>query len=148
MPRHIANFAHAAKLRERISYTPEPGIGQGRVKSSLERRRLSDSLFQSPPSYEQLLNKRPSKGFFARLRRCRSDDEIEQVPKHVIEVRRKAPRGIAPIDDFPVANNLDPEHLKRFELNVGFEAFYDDYSFSVEAHNFGNWPMAPPRVSY
>lgn len=148
MPRHIANFAHTAKIRERISSTPEPGIGQRGVRRSLNKRRLTDSLFEPPPSYEQLLNKRPSKGLFSRLRRCKSDDDIDQVPEHVIEIRRKAPRGIAPIDDFPGAKNLDPEHLKRFDFNFGFDAFYDDHCYSVEAHNFGEWPMAPQRVGY
>ncbi|KAE9553783.1 hypothetical protein FO519_003004 [Halicephalobus sp. NKZ332] len=140
MPRHIANFGHASRLRERMGSTPDI-----EVKRSLEKRRLTDSLFQPPPSYEQLLNKRPSKGLFARLRRCRSDDEIDRVPDHIVEIRRKAPRGVATIDDFPGAKNVDPEHLKRFDHNAGFEAFYDSCCFSVEAHNFGEWPMAPSR---
>lgn len=138
---HQINFGHAARMKSKLT-TPEPASSN----RNIQKRRQTDALFQPLPSYEQLAARRTSKGIFGLLRRSKSDDKLDQIPEHVVEFRKKCPRGVATVDDFPKMNPEEPP--KRFDLNVGFDAFYDSCTFSVEAQNFGNWPMAPKRVSF
>lgn len=143
------HFAQTAKLRLKVCPPQHLCKSETDVRRVLNTRRKTDATLNPPPSYEQLLSKsRGSKSLIGRLRRCHSEDKLEQPkPPEVIEERKRAPRGIAPVDDLPSRDEDVPEQ-KRFNPNAGFDAFYDSCCFSVPAENWGNWPMAPKRVGH
>uniref|UniRef100_A0AC34GQM5 Uncharacterized protein n=1 Tax=Panagrolaimus sp. ES5 TaxID=591445 RepID=A0AC34GQM5_9BILA len=134
----MANRIHlppsSSKFRLKIS-TPEPQTCKSEtdVRRLLNTRRKTDALFNPPPSYEQAVSK-SRKSLIERLRRCHSEEKLEPVPEHVVQERKRAPRGIAPIDDFPSQDDETSDSQIRFNPNAGFE-------------NWGQWPMAPIRFT-
>jgi hypothetical protein len=152
----MANRMHlptTSRFRLKVPIIPPESLCKSEtdVRRLLNTRRKTDAILQNlPPSYEQSTTSSSSKnlkGLIDKLRRCHSDDKLDQIPEHVVQERKRAPRGVAPIDDFPAEDTTtdSQQQQQRFNPNAGFEAFYDSCCFSVPAENWGNWPMAPKR---
>lgn len=141
MPRPIYSCHASNRLRERI-YSQSPGPSNRRT---LQQRRQTDALCHPSSTHLKPNSTIVDKNTSGKIRRVQSDKDINESG---VETRRKAPRGVAAIDDFPEIKPDEAELQKRFDPNSRFDAFYDSYCFSVEAENFGNWPMAPKRVSF
>uniref|UniRef100_A0AC34RB14 C2 domain-containing protein n=1 Tax=Panagrolaimus sp. JU765 TaxID=591449 RepID=A0AC34RB14_9BILA len=141
MPRPIYSYHATNRLRERI-YSQSPGPSGRRT---LQQRRQTDALCNPPSTHLKPNDRFVDKATSGKIRRAHSDKDLDDSG---VGTRKKAPRGVAPIDDFPETKPDEAELQKRFDPNSRFDAFYDSCCYSVEAENFGNWPMAPKRVSF
>uniref|UniRef100_A0AC34RA23 C2 domain-containing protein n=1 Tax=Panagrolaimus sp. JU765 TaxID=591449 RepID=A0AC34RA23_9BILA len=138
MPRPIYSYHATNRLRERI-YSQSPGPSGRRT---LQQRRQTDALCNPPSTHLKPNDRFVDKATSGKIRRAHSDKDLDDSG---VGTRKKAPRGVAPIDDFPETKPDEAELQKRFDPNSRFDAFYDSCCYSVEAENFGNWPMAPKR---
>uniref|UniRef100_A0A7E4V1A0 Copine-3 n=1 Tax=Panagrellus redivivus TaxID=6233 RepID=A0A7E4V1A0_PANRE len=121
---------------------PTDILGQRRqTDANLLRRPTAEEVYKWAASREQ-------KNLWHKIIRSSSENSIDNttLPAHVVEQRKKAPRGVETIDDFPSPKKgSDSEDEDRFDPYADFKDFYDPLCFSVNAENFGNWPMAPRR---